>query len=243
MAALTRAAGFADSNAGIHLPAATRTAARNSNSSGRSGDAASASVVVPLPLPAALQPPLLDTPQASVKRVKTVADFELLKVLGRGAYGKVFLVRRVPTAATIAAHSARARANDVLAMKVMRKKELIERNVVDNVRIERNVLSGLDHPYIVRMRYAFQTEHKLYLLMNYVPGGELFTLLEREGAFTERQARFYAAQVVLALEYLHERNILYRDLKPENILLIDQWNDISIKVLCMMTCRMSICTL
>jgi len=150
-------------------------------------------------------PPTLAPPTLIRKRSKTMDDFELLKVLGRGAYGKVFLAKHAAT-------------GDILAMKVMHKRELVKRKVVTNVKSERLVLESITHPFIVKLRYAFQTEHKLYLLMNYVPGGELFTKLDRDRDMPESHVRFFAAEVALALDYLHSQNIIYRDLKPENVL-------------------------
>ena len=134
----------------------------------------------------------------------SVGDFELLKVVGRGAYGKVFLVRR--------------KANGRLyAMKVVRKCEAIRKNVVENMRAERDVLEAVRHPFIVNLRFAFQSETKLYLVLDFISGGELFTRLNnsKDNALPIKDCRFYAAEIVLAIEHLHKLNIIYRDLKPE----------------------------
>ena len=104
-------------------------------------------------------------------------------------------------------------------MKVLRKVELAEKKQQKNTRTERNVLERVDHPYIVKLRYAFQNSKKLYFVLEYCPGGELFFHLQREGTFTEDRTRFYAACIVLAIEHLHANDIVYRDLKPENILI------------------------
>lgn len=154
--------------------------------------------------------PLLDLPQLSqapsTKDVhKTLADFDILSVLGRGSYGRVLLVRRIKT-------------GELLAMKVMTKRDIVERRVLDNIKAERQVLEHINHPYLVSLRYAFQTHEKLYLLMTYQPGGEMFTKLERDGPFVEYHARFYLAEVLVAINYLHTKGIIYRDLKPENVL-------------------------
>jgi ribosomal protein S6 kinase beta len=137
-------------------------------------------------------------------------DFELLKLLGKGGYGKVFLVRK--TSGKDAGH--------IFAMKVL-KKATIVRNAKDtaHTKAERNILEGVKHPFIVDLIYAFQTGEKLYLILEYLCGGELFMQLEREGIFMEDTACFYLAEITLAIEHLHSQGIIYRDLKPENILL------------------------
>jgi p70 ribosomal S6 kinase len=137
-------------------------------------------------------------------------DFELLKVLGKGGYGKVFQVRKVSG----------KDAGAVFAMKVL-KKATIVRNQKDtaHTKAERNILEEVKHPFIVDLHYAFQTGGKLYLILEYLCGGELFMHLEREGIFLEDTASFYLSEIVLALDHLHRQGIIYRDLKPENILL------------------------
>lgn len=137
-------------------------------------------------------------------------DFELLKVLGKGGYGKVFQVRKV----------AGQDKGQIFAMKVL-KKATIARNAKDtaHTKAERNILECVKHPFIVDLIYAFQTGGKLYLILEYLPGGELFMQLEREGIFMEDTACFYLAEITCAIEHLHAQGIVYRDLKPENILL------------------------
>jgi len=138
------------------------------------------------------------------------SDFELLKVLGKGGYGKVFQVRK---------RTGRD-AGSIFAMKVL-KKATIARNQKDtaHTKAERNILEAIKFPFIVDLLYAFQTGGKLYLILEYLSGGELFMHLEREGVFLEDTASFYLAEITLALEHLHSEGIIYRDLKPENILL------------------------
>jgi len=133
-------------------------------------------------------------------------DFELLKVIGKGAYGRVLQVRDRTT-------------ENVYAMKVLQKGHILQKNNLDYVREERNILSQADHPFVVTLMCAFQTEDKLFLVMEYVAGGELFSHLLNEGIFNESQTRFYASEMILALEYLHQNGIIHRDLKPENVLL------------------------
>jgi p70 ribosomal S6 kinase len=137
-------------------------------------------------------------------------DFQLLKVLGKGGYGKVFQARKIcgPNAGTI------------YAMKVL-KKATIVRNQKDtaHTKAERNILEAVKNPFIVELMYAFQTGGKLYLILEYLSGGELFMQLEREGIFMEEAASFYLSEIICGLEHLHSLGIIYRDLKPENILL------------------------
>ncbi|XP_055328275.1 ribosomal protein S6 kinase beta-1-like isoform X2 [Paramacrobiotus metropolitanus] len=137
-------------------------------------------------------------------------SFELLKVLGKGGYGKVFQVRKL-------------RGQDqgkIFAMKVLRKASIVRSpKDMDHTKAERNILEAIKHPMIVDLVYAFQTGGKLYLILEYLSGGELFVHLEREGIFLEETACFYLSQITLALEHLHKNGIIYRDLKPENIML------------------------
>lgn len=137
-------------------------------------------------------------------------DFVLLKVLGKGGYGKVFQVRK----------TSGQDAGKIFAMKVL-KKATIVRNQKDtaHTRAERNILEAVKSPFICDLSYAFQTGGKLYLILEYLSGGELFMHLEREGIFLEDTAAFYLSEIVVSLEHLHEQGIIYRDLKPENILL------------------------
>eukprot|EP00243_Klebsormidium_subtile_P002824 TRINITY_DN15747_c0_g1_i1.p1 TRINITY_DN15747_c0_g1~~TRINITY_DN15747_c0_g1_i1.p1 ORF type:complete len:572 (+),score=191.40 TRINITY_DN15747_c0_g1_i1:494-2209(+) len=134
------------------------------------------------------------------------SDFELLRVVGQGAFGKVFQVQKKDT-------------GEILAMKVMRKERIMEKNHADYMKAERNILTQIVHPFIVTLRYSFQTRSKLYLLLDFINGGHLFFQLYRQGTFSEELSRFYLAEIVLAIAHLHEREIMHRDLKPENILL------------------------
>jgi serum/glucocorticoid-regulated kinase 2 len=136
----------------------------------------------------------------------TVSDFQLLKVVGKGSFGKVMQVKKKDTGA-------------IYAMKVLKKDHLIKRKQVAHTKTERKVLASIDHPFVVSLRFAFQTETKLYMILDYFTGGELFFHLKAQQRFSEELARFYAAEIALALDCLHRNNIVYRDLKPENVLL------------------------
>jgi len=107
----------------------------------------------------------------------------------------------------------------LFAMKILRKTHLVKRRQIERTRTERKVLSAVNHPFIMKLHYAFQNPEKLYLVLDYCPGGELFFHLSRFRRFPERVARFYAAELLLAIGHLHKRGIIYRDLKPENVLL------------------------
>lgn len=156
-------------------------------------------------------------------------SFRILSVIGKGSFGKVFLVQMKGR-------------NSFYAMKVLRKENIIKRNqvssslaiflrTVDNgaclssslqvehTRTERQVLGYVRHPFVVGLNYAFQTIDKLYFVLDFCAGGELFYHLGQVGKFPEPRAKFYAAEITLALEYIHSLGIIYRDLKPENVLL------------------------
>jgi len=133
-------------------------------------------------------------------------DFELLFVIGKGSFGKVMQVKKKDT-------------GKIYAMKVLRKETIIQRKQVAHTRAEKAILQMIQHPFIVTLHYAFQTEEKLYMVLDYINGGELFFHLKKEGRFNENRVRFYAAEITCALCHLHSYDIVYRDLKPENILL------------------------
>ena len=104
-------------------------------------------------------------------------------------------------------------------MKVLNKKTIYDRGEVEHTKSEKNILQKLCHPFLVNLNYSFQTADKLYFIMDYVNGGELFFHLQKDKKFPEDRARFYCSEIVLGLEYLHNSGVLYRDLKPENLLL------------------------
>ncbi|XP_035279617.1 ribosomal protein S6 kinase alpha-5 [Anguilla anguilla] len=140
-----------------------------------------------------------------------IENFELLKVLGTGAYGKVFLVRKV------SGHDA----GKLYAMKVLKKATIVQKaKTAEHTRTERQVLEHIrQSPFLVTLHYAFQTDTQLHLILDYVNGGELFTHLVQRVRFREQEVALYSGEIVLALEHLHQLGIVYRDLKLENILL------------------------
>ncbi|GAB2227215.1 hypothetical protein Droror1_Dr00009028 [Drosera rotundifolia] len=136
----------------------------------------------------------------------SLEDFEVMKLVGGGAFGKVFQVRKKGS-------------SEIYAMKVVRKDKIVERNHAEYMKAERDILTKIDHPFIVQLRYSFQNKYRLYLVLNFVNGGHLFFQLHHHGLFREDLARIYAAEIVSAVAHLHANGIMHRDLKPENILL------------------------
>ena len=133
-------------------------------------------------------------------------DFEMVSIVGRGTFGKVYLVK--------------CKMNDKhFAMKCIRKDVVIEHDSLDSLEVERIILLQVNHPFIIGMDYVFQKAYRIYFIMDFIQGGELFKHLSEQRRFSESKAKFYTAQIALALGYLHDSKILYRDLKPENILL------------------------
>ena len=136
-------------------------------------------------------------------------DFQILKLIGKGTFGQVYQVRKKDT-------------KRIYAMKVLQKKVIVQKKEVAHTVGERNILvrtAMTDSPFIVGLKFSFQTPTDLYLVTDYMSGGELFWHLQKEGRFDEKRAKFYIAELILALQHLHMHDIVYRDLKPENILL------------------------
>ena len=156
------------------------------------------------PLPVFDEPDILASNETKV----SMEDFDLLKVLGRGAFGKVVLCREKST-------------RTMYAMKILKKAAVFQGKEMEHTLTENRVLQTIRHPFIVGLKYSFTTEDRLCYVTEYVSGGELFIHLknERLRRFSEDRARFYAAEIVCALGYLHKRGIIYRDLKLENLLL------------------------
>ncbi|KAL4897830.1 kinase-like domain-containing protein [Aspergillus ambiguus] len=140
------------------------------------------------------------------QRSLKLEDFDLLKVVGKGSFGKVMQVMKKDT-------------GRIYALKTIRKAHIISRSEVTHTLAERSVLAQINNPFIVPLKFSFQSPEKLYLVLAFVNGGELFHHLQREQRFDVNRARFYTAELLCALECLHGFKVIYRDLKPENILL------------------------
>uniref|UniRef100_A0A7N6FIG1 non-specific serine/threonine protein kinase n=1 Tax=Anabas testudineus TaxID=64144 RepID=A0A7N6FIG1_ANATE len=132
--------------------------------------------------------------------------FVKIKTLGIGAFGEVCLTRKVDTGA-------------LYAMKTLRKKDVLNRNQVAHVKAERDILAEADNEWVVRLYYSFQDRDSLYFVMDYIPGGDMMSLLIRMGVFPELLARFYVAELTLAIESVHKMGFIHRDIKPDNILI------------------------
>ncbi|KAH7267439.1 camp-Ser/Thr protein kinase PKA1 [Fusarium redolens] len=136
----------------------------------------------------------------------SLGDFDILRTLGTGSFGRVHLVQ--------SKHNQR-----FYAVKVLKKAQVVKMKQVEHTNDERRMLADVKHPFLITLWGTFQDPKNLYMVMDFVEGGELFSLLRKSGRFPNPVAKFYAAEVTLALEYLHSKNIIYRDLKPENLLL------------------------
>ncbi|XP_041072645.1 RAC-gamma serine/threonine-protein kinase isoform X3 [Cetorhinus maximus] len=142
----------------------------------------------------------MDTSLSHPKRRVTMNDFDYLKLLGKGTFGKVILVKEKAT-------------GKYYAMKILKKEIIIAKDEVAHTLTESRVLKNTRHPFLTSLKYSFQTKDRLCFVMEYVNGGELFFHLSRERVFSEDRTRFYGAEIVSALDYLHSEKIVYRDLK------------------------------
>ena len=141
------------------------------------------------------------------KRKKiSIFDFEPLKIIGKGAFGEVRVCRYIPN-------------NTIVAIKKMKKEEMHKKNQVLHVRAERDVLSEAKNEWIVDLKFSFQDQNYLYLGMEFLPGGDLMSLLMARDILPEQEAKFYAVEIVMAIESVHKLDCIHRDLKPDNVLI------------------------
>lgn len=141
--------------------------------------------------------------------LKDLSQFEMLKVIGRGTFGKVVLVRNKFD-------------NHLYALKCLKKSHIIATRNLTNLKNEKKILMKIDSPFIIKLRHTFQSKDKIFMTFDYYNGGELFFHLQKFRRFPEEMAKFYAAEIYCALSYLHSKRIMYRDLKPENVILDDE---------------------
>jgi serine/threonine kinase 38 len=142
-----------------------------------------------------------------LKRKKlSIREFESIAIIGRGAFGEVRVCRHIET-------------GDIVAIKKMRKDDMMTKNQNMHVITEKIILTSAKIPWIVNLKYAFQDETYLYLVMDFLAGGDLMTLLMKKDILTEDEAKFYIAELILAVESVHNMNGIHRDLKPDNILI------------------------
>lgn len=149
---------------------------------------------------------LRTSPMHSAKDRTSIDDFEIIKPISRGAFGRVFLAKKRTT-------------GDLFAIKVLKKADMIRKNAVESILAERDILISVRNPFVVRFFYSFTCQENLYLVMEYLNGGDLYSLLRNLGCLDEDVTRIYIAEVVLALEYLHSLRVVHRDLKPDNLLI------------------------
>mmetsp|Transcript_15750 Transcript_15750/g.51659 ORF Transcript_15750/g.51659 Transcript_15750/m.51659 type:complete len:356 (-) Transcript_15750:1283-2350(-) len=145
-------------------------------------------------------------PKVLNAEIKTLAELELLETLGTGTFGRVRICRH-------------KRSGKFFALKILKKNEIIRLKQVEHILSEKAILAQIEHPFVVNLFSTYKDEKNLYMLMEYVPGGEIFSHLRRAGRFSNETTRFYTSSIVLAIQYLHAKDIVYRDLKPENLLL------------------------
>jgi serine/threonine kinase 38 len=136
----------------------------------------------------------------------SIREFEPLAIIGKGAFGEVRVCREIKT-------------GEIVAIKKMRKDDMFQKNQIMHVRTEKEILTSAKSQWVVNLRYSFQDDYFLYLVMDFLPGGDFMSLLMKKDILTEEEAKFYTAEMVLAVEDVHRMNTIHRDLKPDNILI------------------------
>ena len=150
-------------------------------------------------------PEISDVTQTNIFNKFNLNNLKKLRLIGVGSYGKVYLV------------SDKTNNNQLYAVKILNKKFIEDQNLTKNIQIERKILEKFNNPFLVKLEYALQTKKRLYFFTQFMSGGDLSHHLYIENLFSQEKTKFYASELILAIEYLHNNNCIYRDLKPENI--------------------------
>ncbi len=136
----------------------------------------------------------------------SINQFISIKIIGKGAFGEVRVCKFIPT-------------NEIMAVKIIPRSEITKKNQLKHLRVERDILAYNNSDWIVGSKFAFQDDDCLYLVMEFMPGGDLMSLLMQEDIFSEDTARLYCAELVMAIEAVHSLKAIHRDIKPDNILI------------------------
>ncbi|KAJ1563387.1 rim15, signal transduction response regulator, partial [Cladochytrium tenue] len=146
---------------------------------------------------AAMAPTASPAPTATARTVPSIKDFDIIKPISKGAFGSVFLAKKRLT-------------GEYFAIKVLRKSDMVAKNQVTNIKAERMILTQIDSPYVVKLYFSFQSKDNLYLVMEYLNGGDCAALVKAVGQLDEKWAKQYISEVVLGLQFLHSRGIVHR---------------------------------
>ena len=144
-------------------------------------------------------------PVARERKAFRMSDFQIKETLGTGTFSRVRLARHIMS-------------ESFYAIKILKKVDILRLDQLEHTRDEISILLKIDHPFIVALNGYFHDESRIFMVLDYIEGGEIFTLLRREGRFHDNDAKFYLAELFLAIEHLHQQNVVYRDIKPENLL-------------------------